>query len=52
VPEYDKSALRFTDYEAGVDAAVQRARKPDHGTSTEHERNPATGVWALVEKML
>lgn len=52
VPEYDKSALRFADYEAGVDAAVQRARKPGHETSTEHERNPATGVWALVEKML
>jgi hypothetical protein len=52
VPEYNKSALRFTDYAGGVEDAVERARKPGHELGTEHQRNPATGVWALVESML
>ncbi len=47
VPGYSKSALRFDDYVAGVDAAVERARHPEAG----HERNPSTQVGALVEKM-
>ncbi|QWF77061.1 RloB family protein [Amycolatopsis sp. CA-230715] len=49
LPEYDKSALRFEDYAQGVDNAVERAR--GSGLGAEHERNPATGVWALVEKI-
>ncbi|KDN19011.1 RloB family protein [Amycolatopsis rifamycinica] len=52
VPEYDKSALKFADYETGVEVAVERARKPRYAPGTEHQRNPATGVWVLVEKML
>lgn len=49
VPAYDKSALRFEDFAHGVDDAVERARCAEFGA--EHERNPATGVWALVEKI-
>jgi len=47
VPGYRKSALRFDDYLAGIDAAVDRARHPAAG----HVRNPSTQVGALVEKM-
>ncbi|MFC5098702.1 RloB family protein [Amycolatopsis plumensis] len=52
VPEYDKSALRFADYASGVEAAVDRALEPGHALTTEHEHNPATGVGALVKKVL
>lgn len=52
VPGYDKSALDFADYASGVEAAVERALKPGHVLATEHEHNPATGVWALVQKVL
>lgn len=52
VPEYDKSALRFADYEQGVEGAVERAQELGHALATEHEHNPATGVWALVKKVL
>ncbi|ADJ48023.1 hypothetical protein AMES_6198 [Amycolatopsis mediterranei S699] len=52
VPEYDKTALRFADYASGVDAAVERSLGRGHVLTTEHEHNPATGVWALVKKVL
>jgi hypothetical protein len=52
IPEYDKPALRFADYASGVDAAVERSSEPGHVLTTEHEHNPATGVWALVKKVL
>jgi hypothetical protein len=51
VPAYSKSALRFSDYVNGVDSAVQRARKQNGETGSEHARNPSTGVWELVEKI-
>ena len=44
VPGYDKARLAFTDYAAGVGAAVRRAEElgDDHGV------NPSTGMWRLV----
>ncbi|RZQ59801.1 RloB family protein [Amycolatopsis suaedae] len=44
VPGYDKCALSFADYAAGVDNAVQRAA--DRGG--DHRLNPSTGVGGLV----
>jgi hypothetical protein len=47
---YDKTHLRFRDYEDGWAEAVRRAKKlaePDQ----EHLRNPSTGVWRLVEEI-
>ncbi|WP_312867703.1 RloB family protein [Amycolatopsis pithecellobii] len=52
LPHYQKNALRFPDFSAGVDAAVKRGQErridldaiPDHASST--------GVWALVEKII
>ncbi|WP_410654409.1 RloB family protein [Amycolatopsis sp. lyj-112] len=51
VPGFSKAALRFTDYESGVESAVIRARKQNREPGAEHGRNPSTGVWALVEKI-
>jgi len=51
VPAFDKSALRFADYENGVEAAVLRAKKQNGEPGGEHGRNPSTGVWVLVERI-
>lgn len=48
VPRYAKSGLCFTDFAAGVDAAIDRARTRCEVVGTEHTHNPSTGVWALV----
>lgn len=45
IPDYDKTRLRFKDYEAGVGDAIERARKlPDEG-------NPSTGMWRLAMRI-
>lgn len=51
VPAYDKAALRFGDYAAGVEGALKRARELDP-TGRDHGRNPSTGVWRLVETLM
>nr|WP_285744392.1 RloB family protein [Lentzea sp. NBRC 105346] len=45
VPGYDKK-LDFAVFEAGVEAAVERAKALDE------PGNPSTGVWRLVENLL
>lgn len=51
LPVYDKSALRFSDFVAGLDDAVGRAKKRSRTEGDEHRNNPSTGVWKLVESM-
>ncbi|MFI9452356.1 RloB family protein [Amycolatopsis sp. NPDC052450] len=51
VPGFDKAALRFADYENGIEAAVLRAKKQNGEPGGEHGRNPSTGVWVLVDKI-
>ncbi|MGH3517464.1 MAG: RloB family protein [Haloechinothrix sp.] len=50
LPQYDKANLRFDDFSAGVNDAVHRAKQrcPRPGIG-EHQHNPSTRVWALVE---
>lgn len=50
LPEYDKSRLNFAHFAAGVGDAVKRARDLD-ATGSDHNRNPSTGVWRLVERI-
>lgn len=52
VPQYAKSGLCFTDFASGVDDAIERARSRCEVVGTEHTRNPSTGVWALVQKVV
>lgn len=51
VPAYDKTRLDFRSYVDGVGDAVKRARDLDT-TGVEHQRNPSTGVWRLVETIM
>jgi hypothetical protein len=51
VSSYNKTKLRFDDFRLGVVDAVARARKRDH-TGEDWRRNPSTGVWRLVEKII
>jgi hypothetical protein len=46
LPAYDKASLDFRDFVGGVPAAVKRAKGLDP------ERNPSTGVWRLVERVM
>lgn len=48
-PDYCKSALNFGDFADRVDDAVKRAKRRCPEPGTELQRNPATGVWRLVE---
>lgn len=50
VPRYDKTDLRFADYEHGVDDAVNRARRLDGGPG--ECPNPSTGVWRLAQQIM
>lgn len=50
LPDYDKAALQFRHFEAGVETAIANARSDT--TGDEHTRNPSTGVWALVERIV
>lgn len=52
VPHYDKTALCFTDFAAGVDDAVRRVQDRGANAGTEHECNPSSGVWRLVEQVI
>ncbi|APE36801.1 hypothetical protein BOX37_25930 [Nocardia mangyaensis] len=47
VPEYDKTALRFTDFEAGVLEAVQRTR----GHGGDLSVNPTSTMWQLIDEL-
>jgi hypothetical protein len=49
VPGYDKTKLRFAQFQAGITDAVDRA-KVIADFEMEHRTNPSTGVWKLVEK--
>lgn len=51
VPRYRKEKLAFTDYRDGVAEAVRRARRLAP-RGQEHRINPATGVWALVRRIM
>jgi hypothetical protein len=48
LPSYDKTAVEFDRFAAGVSGAVIRARELDP-SGTDHARNPSTGVWRLVQ---
>lgn len=50
LPHYDKARLDFRDFAEGWSEAVARARKLAP-SGKEHEVNPATGVWTLVERI-
>lgn len=51
VPTYDKANLDFTAFEPGIGEAINRARRLDP-TGSDHQRNPSTNVWQLVEKIM
>lgn len=51
VPEYDKTALRFGDFAAGIEAAVERAKRRDP-SGVDHRANPSSGVWVLAADLL
>lgn len=50
LPHYDKSRPDFRQFADGWPDAVSRARKLAP-PGKEHEVNPATGVWTLVERI-
>jgi hypothetical protein len=50
VPDYDKTRVDFLHYAGGRDEAGARARRLA-AEGEEHRRNPATGVWALVDRI-
>jgi hypothetical protein len=51
VPGYDKAAMDFRAFAAGIEAAIERAEKLD-SSGTDHERNPSRGVWVLVKRLM
>lgn len=52
IPGYDKH-VEYSDYEAGYDAARQRAERLDSQAELAGEpwRNPSTGVWRLADSI-
>src|SRR5262249_3965619 len=46
VRTYDKANLDFGDFADGLPSAIKRAR------SLDPERNPSTGMWRLVERLV
>ncbi|MFE6282570.1 RloB family protein [Streptomyces sp. NPDC057877] len=50
VPGYDKTRLDFGRFREGRGEAVERARRLDP-SGEDHESNPSTSVWRLVERM-
>jgi hypothetical protein len=50
MPEYDKARLDFKDCADGWSDASRRAKRLSPA-GREHETNPATGVWTLVDRM-
>ncbi|WP_263254341.1 RloB family protein [Saccharopolyspora rosea] len=51
VPHYDKTNVRFCDFEHGVGNAVERAKRRC-AFGEEHRHNPSSGMWRLVEAVL
>jgi RloB-like protein len=51
VAAYDKTALDFRLFSAGIGDAIVRAEKLDP-TGADYSRNPSSGVWVLVRKMM
>jgi hypothetical protein len=51
LPEYQKNGLRFADFAAGLPDAIRRAECLDP-TGNDHGRNPSSGVWRLVRRMV
>jgi hypothetical protein len=49
IPDYDKDPGPFARLRPGVGLAIERAQALAP-PGTEHERNPATGVWVLATK--
>ncbi|MCP2339998.1 hypothetical protein FHU30_005367 [Actinomadura rupiterrae] len=51
MPGWSEAKTRFTDFEAGVDQACERAKKLHEGERDPH-LNPYSDVWRLVERIL
>ncbi|MEU3601111.1 RloB family protein [Streptomyces sp. NPDC006798] len=51
LPAYDKTGIRIADYLAGVDRAIECARKRD-GDQVPPGENPNTAVWRIVTQMV
>lgn len=49
VPRYDKTRLRFADFQDGVVAAVVRGRRSQGAAVSPCGANPSSGVWRLVD---
>ena len=47
LPHWDKSAVRFSDFSAGVHDATDRAK----GLGGPPKTNPATAVWQIIESL-
>jgi len=50
LPDYDK-AVDFRHFEGRVATAVQNAKSLD-ASGTDHDKNPSTSVWRLVETIV
>jgi hypothetical protein len=51
VPRYKKNDLRFPDFEPGLADALRRAERLDP-TGCNHGRDPSSGVWKLVHRIM
>jgi hypothetical protein len=51
VKHYDKTDLKFTDFKAGVEEAVKRARALVDAQPPHSYRNPSTGMGRLIERL-
>lgn len=51
MPDYNKQSLKFDDYVAGLDDAINRAKRGCDDIDRAHHINPSSGVWALVDRI-
>ncbi|WP_163573399.1 RloB family protein [Fodinicola feengrottensis] len=51
ISAYDKNEIRILDFAPGIVAAVKRGQRLAPA-GEEHLRNPSTGVWKLVQKIV
>lgn len=51
LPEWREAKTVYADFQHGVDAACDRARKLDR-TGRKHGMNPSTNVWQLVHELI
>lgn len=51
LPDWSESETRYSDFKRGVFQACDRARRLEADTD-DPMRNPSTGVWRLVERIL